>query len=90
MLSMLNNFEVGKVTLHYILPNLCDKVPPARAKPQFEELIEKLMEIDSSYLFQEIVSRLKQKNSVIILHNLELVHRVLSDKRLLTAEVASR
>ena len=84
---MLKHFEVGKFTLHYIVPNLCDKLPPPKSRAVFDELIDRLVEIDSNYLFQEIVARLKQKNPVFVLHNLEIINRVVADSSLLTSEV---
>jgi hypothetical protein len=87
VLTLLKNYEISKVTLHYILPNLCDRVPPHKSKPLYDQLIAKVLTFDSAGLFQEIMARLERKNSVTILHNLELLISLLSDPKPLNSEV---
>jgi hypothetical protein len=87
VITLLNNFDIGKLTLHYILPNLCDKPPPAKSRTAFDEIISRIMDIDSDYLFSEIMGRVKQKNSVMILHNLELIHKLVAEQKLTNPDV---
>lgn len=86
-MTLLANFEVSKVTLHYILPNICERPPPAKSKRIFEALIDKLTLIDGGGLFQEAISRAKQKNMVVILHNMEILSKLLVDGKLTHPEV---
>jgi hypothetical protein len=87
VLALLLNYEVSKVTLHYILPNLCDRVPPQKSRQLYDQLIAKVLAFDATGLFQEVMPRLERKNSVTILHNLELLISLLSDPRPLNSEV---
>lgn len=86
-MSLLANFEVSKVTLHYILPNICERPPPAKSKRIFEALIDKLTLIDGGSLFQEAIGRARQKNMVVILHNMEILSKLLVDGKLTHPEV---
>lgn len=89
MLALLNNFDVTKVTLHYILPSLCDRGPPAKTKSAFDAVMEKTTVIDSISVFQEAISRVRQKNSVTILFNMEILIKLVNDQRLTVTEVES-
>lgn len=84
---MLKNFEVGKHTLHYVLPVLCEKPNNFKSKALFDEVIERIMVIDSEYLFQELMGRIKQKNAVVILHNLEIILKLVSEQKIKNPEV---
>jgi ribosomal protein L15 len=86
-MALLANFEVTKVTLHYILPNICERPPPAKSKRMFEALIDKLTSIDGGGLFQEAIGRARQKNTVVILHNMEILAKLLADGRITVPEV---
>lgn len=86
-MSLLSNFEVSKVTLHYILPSLCDRQPPVKSKQIYDAIIDKIAEIDASGLFQEALSRVKQKNSVVILHSMDIIAHLVLDGRLTAPEV---
>lgn len=90
VLSLLNNFDVGKHTLHYVLPVLCEKPANIKSKQLFEEIIERIMVIDSEYLFQELMGRLKQKNAVTIFHNLEIVYKLVSEHKIRNPEVGAK
>lgn len=76
-----------KVTLHYILPSLCDRGPPAKSKAAFDAVLERATAIDSASLFQEAISRVRQKNSVIILLNMEILIRLVNERRVSGSEV---
>lgn len=86
-MALLANFEVSKVTLHYILPSLCDRQPPAKSKRIYDAIIDKIADIDATCLFQEVLSRVKQKNSVVILHSLEIIAHLVLDGRLTAPDV---
>ena len=87
VLSLVNNFDVGKHTLHYVLPVLCEKPVTIKSKTLFEDIIERIMVIDSEYLFQELMGRLKQKNAVTILHNLEIIFKLVNEQKIRSPEV---
>lgn len=86
-MALLANFDVTKVTLHYILPNICERPPPPKSKRIFDGLIDKLTSIDAGGIFQEAISRARQKNTVVIHHNMEILARLLADGRLTAPEV---
>ena len=73
-MALLTNFEVSKGTLHFILPNICERPPPAKSK-----------RIGS--LFQEAIGRARQKNTVVILHNMEILAKLLAEGKLTGPEV---
>jgi hypothetical protein len=86
-MALLTNFEVSKGTLHFILPNICERPPPAKSKRIFDALIDKITAIDGGSLFQEAIGRARQKNTVVILHNMEILAKLLAEGKLTGPEV---